>query len=141
MTMLPRLEGPRTTSQGRARLHVTADKIPAALCCKSARPLAARRRTPDAAEIPVPGLLEPRRKSKPARPSHRIRGRIMLRTAKPFPFYLSLYYIHPVTTKVRGRAYANICRGGKWLMSYQYHRFTDAVYFVRGLNARLREIC
>jgi hypothetical protein len=61
----------------------------------------------------------------------------MLRKAKPFPFY----YIHPVATKVGGRAYANICRGGKWLMSYQYQRFTDAVYFVHDLNTRLPEIC
>ena len=42
MTMLPRVEDQRTTSQRRARLHVTADTIPAALGCKSATPLAAR---------------------------------------------------------------------------------------------------
>ena len=60
---------------------------------------------------------------------------------KLFPFYPSHYYIHPVVTTVQGKKWANICRGGKWMLSYCYGwQLSDAVYYVHDLNARLPEI-
>jgi len=57
------------------------------------------------------------------------------------PLYLARFYVHPAVTKIRGKQWAHICRGGKWIMSYCCGpRFMDAVYFVHDLNARLPEI-
>ena len=37
-----------------------------------------------------------------------------MRKPNPFPLHLARYYIHPVVTKVGGKQWAHICRGGKW---------------------------